>query len=1265
MKTKPPQNSPWGWRDFYSFSDKLIELGSLDKQCRFIQSTLKKQLGLQTHLWLSEIFHPLPGEKIPTCVEYGQPNTLVKRSISTQGIAYAISADKNNIAALPLYSQERLIGALELKFGDKKKPDQKELDFLNGFSSHCAMALLLTRQNAVKEWRYEQLSLLRQVNLKIARQRKDTSIFKNIVNLIQTTFHFYFVGLYTFDVQTQKLIYQYSAAAEVNEERLKDSVLPGEIPLGKGLVGKSAQLKKEIVSQDVRKASDYREIIGLLDTKSEATFPLLIDDRLLGILDVQTNQREGFHENDLVVLRILADNVAAAIDGTQLIEVISQRAEQLAAVTEVSRLLASILDVDELLNQVVSIISQKFGYPFVHCFVIDRRCNRLNFASGTGMEKLNPEGHGFGYTLDDPKGLVPLAARQQKTLVANDVSKEPGYKANELPPVQTRSEMAIPLLYGGELLGVLDFQSENINAFHSEDQFILEALAGSISIALRNANLYRTERWRNQVAESFREIAGLFSSQFTLDIIFEAILKELMRNLPSDAAAVWLLESDVENIEAGLKAAAVLGADPAEVQKKASRNEVLLTWLMQALASEMPVIKRVKDPYEPLGNLLRLPKQYSAIAAPIWMNDQVLGLIVLVNREENSFGDSATSMLSTFAGYTSIAIQNSQLYSDSVEQAFVSSVMLQVAQTVQSAEGIEELFGTIARVTPLMIGVDSCAFYLLDKFSERLNLMAYEGFKGESEEWLLHWTDSSDGKKAFDRIRKFNQPLPVLHVNNGNYSEKDRTGFVLLPLYAGNEFLGAFLAEHEPAAETSFSPQADDDQQLNVLQGIARQTAVAVQNILLKENGQSEGYITAALLQIAQTVVSSNDLQETFETIAATLPYLVGVETVLIYDFNEEDRIFHLRGYYSEKWNSTLETMSKLIKPGENQLLDEMMDERQILLFPLGNDSPSSWQGLNSQASKKTLRELNTFPNILFGIPLVVRHKIYGAMLVSENSQNIAFRAKRLEILQDVGQQLAMAVQSDRLTNQMVDNERMKREMQLANEIQRTFLPKSLPAITGWEVDVLWRPARIVGGDFYDAFLLPDGRLGLVIADVSDKGIPAALYMTVTRTLVHASAMDGESPAKVLMQANKLLMENLEEGLITTVFYAVIDPKSGEMVYCNAGHNRPAWVRPNKREVTWLRKGGTALGVFADIELVNSSVPIQKGDSLVLYTDGVSEARDQNDKLFGVKRLRNFLQNHFGTGASNLLKGLDKELAEFRQNQPQSDDITILAVRKI
>ncbi len=331
----------WGWRDFFTFSEKIIQDAILERQCEYVHTVLLEQLQAQARLWLSEVFYPLPGESIPECVEYGNPPRLVAKAIASKKLETVRKAGKL-AAALPLFAHGRLVGAIEMDVpaGYDLQPGQK--DFLNGIAAFCGAALALSRQDAVREWRLQQLTLLRQVNLQIARQRQDAAVFQNITDLIQN-FNFYLVLLYTLDDADQKLHYRASTGRTGGHPSLAQTGLDEVIPLGKGLVGLAAKKKAEVISPNVNSDSRYRTAPGLPDTSSEASFPLVIEGRLYGVLDVQSDQPNGFHPMDLVVLRILADNVAAALEGVRMVDALNTRSRA-AGGHRGQPLLASILD---------------------------------------------------------------------------------------------------------------------------------------------------------------------------------------------------------------------------------------------------------------------------------------------------------------------------------------------------------------------------------------------------------------------------------------------------------------------------------------------------------------------------------------------------------------------------------------------------------------------------------------------------------------------------------------------------------------------------------------------------------------------------------------------------------------------------------------------------------------------------------------------------------------------------------------------------------
>jgi len=246
----------------------------------------------------------------------------------------------------------------------------------------------------------------------------------------------------------------------------------------------------------------------------------------------------------------------------------------------------------------------------------------------------------------------------------------------------------------------------------------------------------------------------------------------------------------------------------------------------------------------------------------------------------------------------------------------------------------------------------------------------------------------------------------------------------------------------------------------------------------------------------------------------------------------------------------------------------------------------------------------------------------------------------------------------------MIERQRLEREFQLAREIQQTFLPNQTPEIPGWVMDVHWETARLVGGDFYDYFLLPDGRLAFLIADVSGKGLAAALYMTVTRTLIRAAAQESTSPARTLERVNDLLLVNSQNGLFVTTFYGILSLDDGTLKYTIAGHNPPFVIRYQQNEVVEFSKGGIALGALPDIHLQQNEITLNPGDCLILYTDGVTEAFNFQDQMYGEKRLHQLLEKTIGAKANVVLESVETDINSFRGRAPLSDDTTMLAISR-
>ena len=295
-------------------------------------------------------------------------------------------------------------------------------------------------------------------------------------------------------------------------------------------------------------------------------------------------------------------------------------------------------------------------------------------------------------------------------------------------------------------------------------------------------------------------------------------------------------------------------------------------------------------------------------------------------------------------------------------------------------------------------------------------------------------------------------------------------------------------------------------------------------------------------------------------------------------------------------------------------------------------------------------------------VPLQFKGATIGVIYVDNRLQAGIFTPADLELLTSIAASAAIAIENARLYRLAVDKGRMERELQVAREVQASLLPRHTPQIEGWEFAAFWQPAREVAGDFYD--FIPGDRLGVVIADVSDKGMPAALFMALSRSIVRASVAHIHQPAEGISQANRLICADATNGMFVTLFYAQLDPVTGELVYVNAGHNPPLLLRAGSGELIELLRTGMVLGIHESGLYDQRSVTLNAGDLILFYTDGVTDALDTQGNEFGLDHLRRMLLDHRGASATELAATLDRTLAEFG-GAVRYDDITVVVAKRL
>ncbi|HKG53431.1 MAG TPA: GAF domain-containing protein, partial [Anaerolineales bacterium] len=907
------------WRAIASLGEQIANATSLAEQRDRIVAMTSRLIQGEVDVWLDEKIFRLPslkeGDLFPEQPELqGMQRALKAGQVSTRQQRTKNNAPRGTLrhgsatqraawAAVPLIEQGVILGALQITRPKGPEFKQRELDMLERLAGAVSVSLNASHRVAVERFRLNQLNLVREVSAQIANVLNVNELASRVTELIQQTFHYYYVAIFTLQESSPSLRFRSSAMAPRKGKRKASVAL--EVEIGQGLIGQAAAEGERILVDDVKQDPHYRFIDSLPETRSEVALPLKMGDRVLGVLDVQSDQPSAFHPNDLLILGALADTIARAVEGARLYMDLRRRADQLTLVAEVGKSVSSSLELKTLMNNAAALIHDRFGYPYVHLFTVHPNRRLIQYQAGSGERSRNLEG--YTLSLDDPEGLISWVARKGQTVLVNDVKKDERYRPSPLPPEDTNSELCVPLLYRDEVVGMLDIQSDKLNAFTEEDRFIFEAVADNIATAIHNADLYRSEQWRRQVADGLREVAGLVSADASVDDVLEAILSELERNLAVDISAIWLLEDDE------LYLAACHNCDEGALEQAFFDSPEAYERLMDVLESESPVLRKPSDPIWITGLVAGFDQNYSGLAAPLRVGDQPYGVITLAHSTSGRYGHEAQAMTTTFASYAAVAIENTRLY----------------------------------------------------------------------------------------------------------------------------------------------------------------------------DNAQEQAYASAALLQVAQAVVSLNDLDEILETIIRIMPILVGVERAALYQWDTEKEIFYPSEQYGLSEAEEQTFWMRSFAPGEFPILDACGNSNTLMASQLdleGQRGFSAWLLLDPNQDVN----LGNPGVFLFAVPIAVKDDLYGVMLIEEAPGGLRFRARRLEIITGIAQQAALAIQNDLLQKEMVVRERLETEVQLARQIQQTFIPESLPQFENWELAARWKTARQVGGDFYDVFELKDKRLGLFIADVAD-----------------------------------------------------------------------------------------------------------------------------------------------------------------------------------
>lgn len=1124
----------------------------------------------------------------------------------------------------PLMSGGEALGVIAVQ---SERPDcftDEDMRLLTLLANQSSGAIRNAQTFEATQERARQLRLINDVSRQVTAIQPLPDLFRQIVTLIQDAFGYYAVNIFIVDDVSGTI--QLKASSH-------ESLAPDDLILapGQGLVGWVWSNVKPVIAPNVAEDERFMHTVTLAATRSEICVPLTVQGRVMGVLDVQSNRLDAFGSDDTFMLETLASQLALAIQEAQTYDAERRQTERINAMTEVARALVSILNIDDLLDEVVDLVNDHLGYDRVHLFL--RIGDRLVFRSGSGVHSGRWALEKLSYDISGP-GIIPWVAREGQPRWTGNVSEDEAYIVG--PGVEdTLSEMTIPIRMGSHVLGVFDIQSTQANAFTDEDVILIQALGDTVAIALRNASLFANETRRRMLSETLRELSTVLGSSLDLSSVLDGILVGLERVVEYTAGLILLLDADGNVFQVSAARGEILDPESDIWDDTIPFDEAT----DQRLSDLLHTLNTHSEDAEAIA--------HDDILVPLRVAGELIGYLAIERIGPDRFTPEENEIIATFANQAAVAITNAQLYMAQREEAWVSNALLQVAEATARATNLDEVLSTVARITPLLVGVEWSAVIL----AEDANTFRVVEIAGPSAEVTTALTGLILTPQTWPLLAQIKQDgQPILIDSNtaqpANLPVEINIGQgVILPLFAKGEVMGLLLIGQRDDSEPM------SDRKIELVSGIANQAALAIESAQLFAAQQEEAWVTTALLQVAEAVNTQIDPYQSLETVVRLTPLLVGVERCAIMHWDGDQDCLVGGPSWGLAPDATATFHGLAFTEEDGPFISDLLAATEPISAGVGTDC----------ALPPVLQRLVESPTLL-GLPLIARGHLVGAMLVDHPALGGPIDQRRLNILSGIAHQTALALENSRLQAEATAAERIERELEVARGIQTSFLPETFPEVPGWEVAAVYRAARQVGGDFYDFFPVDDHHWAIVVADVADKGVPAALFMALSRTLLRAVGSNRQAPAETLSRVNNLLLRDTRSELFVTVWYGLWDAQTGRVTYSSAGHNPPVLVRADGT-AQLLSVKGIALGVIPQITLQEEEVTLGPGDMLVAYTDGVTEALRSDMAEFGVVGLQSTLVNLRTRHASDIARAVLRAVDTFAAGEPQFDDVTMIVLK--
>jgi serine phosphatase RsbU (regulator of sigma subunit) len=754
------------------------------------------------------------------------------------------------------------------------------------------------------------------------------------------------------------------------------------------------------------------------------------------------------------------------------------------------------------------------------------------------------------------------------------------------------------------------------------------------------------------------EISRAFHSTHSLQPLLELVLRTATEVLDSEHCSVLLLD------EGGgrLNFAAATGIAPQELRSISVplENSIAGQALQQGKVLLISDIKEEPLFYWEVDAIAGITAR-SILAVPMNLRDTAIGVLELINkRGEDEFNQEDIEIAFSVAEQAAMAIENVRLLDD-LKYAYDGLVELERLgrEVVELPADAGSILPSVVEKILSFVEARGGALWLLSENKEDVVCMAAEGLGRDI--WL--GMPLKIGEGIAGSVIALAEPLLIQDVQQSKWAAlisaqqrerllpQDESGqgpssIVCAPLIAREGAFGAITLANGPG-DRPFS-----EKDLTLLAGLASSVALAVKNVELRESQQKAAGRQALLEEIIQVFHSTVELDKLLPTIFEKVVKTIGAEGGSIWLLGKSGETLNCVVAEGGGGEALLGTSLKL---GQGVAGWVTANKQPTIIADVAQDERHA-RHVDQQIDFKT--------RSIMSAPLTTKGESLGAINVVNKLDGRVFGKEDENLLVSLASNAALAIKNAQLVEELKEAERIKKEIEIASRIQMSLLPHHPPQWEGLDVAGRCVPSDDVGGDYYDFFETIGGELGTLIADVSGHGIGSALIMTTTRSTLRLESLRQHSPAEVLAQTSQTAYGDLSKAeLFITVFYATYNSDSRVLTWANAGHNMPVLWRRRDDAPVFLDADGMLIGILRDVDYEQRQMVLEPGDVLVMYTDGITEAKNPAGEMFGEDRLCQIIRDNIDLPALGLLDSIYNAVWSHCDTVPQYDDITTIVVK--